>query len=82
MDPIERLVYLNALLSSVESAWPRVSVEIDERIEDLIRRLVASEDAEARGAIKALQELLDLPATLKSERDQINAELSERDSAH
>jgi hypothetical protein len=82
MDPIERLVYLNTLLSSVESAWPRVSVEIDERIEDLIRRLVASEDAEARGAIKALQELLDLPATLKSERDHINAELSERDSAH
>lgn len=77
----ERLEYLGALITVVDGAWPRVSVEIEQRIEANLLSLIASENAEARGAIKALKDLLDLPATLTSERDQITAELSERDSA-
>jgi hypothetical protein len=77
----DRIEYLNLLLTTVESAWPRLSVEIESRIADKTLALIAKEDEQARGAIKALKDLLELPDTLKSERAHITAELSERDSA-
>lgn len=81
METSERLEYLNSFILTVDNAWPRVSIEIQERINQKVISLIQSENEQARGAIKALQELLELPDTLKSERASINAELSERDSA-
>lgn len=80
-DASDRLEYLDKLIAAMDGAWPRIASEIEHRIDAKLLTLIASENAEARGAIKALKDLLDLPATLKSERDHITAELSERDSA-
>lgn len=77
----EQIEHLNALLSAIEPIWPRVCIELEARAQVHIDRLIGQEDEQARGAIKALRELIDLPVTLKSERDHYTAELSERDSA-
>ncbi len=81
MSADARLEYLDVLIKTVENAWPRVAIEIQERIDHQVGSLICSENPEARGAIKALQNLLELPDLLKQERASINAELSERDSA-
>lgn len=43
----------------------------------MVERLIASEDPEARGQIKAIQSVLDLPETLQGELVQIEQALSD-----
>lgn len=77
----ERLNYLTTTLDAVGSAWARLTPEIQRRIDEKTQKLISAESEQLRGAIKALQEILDLPATLQSERDHINAALSEESDA-
>lgn len=72
----ERLNELNAVLPAL-AAWPSISVEIERRIGELTERLIAQDNEQTRGAIKELRYLIDLPATLQSERDHLAAGLSD-----
>ena len=77
IDINARLDYLNNTLAAFNTAWPRLSGEIQSRIDSLTLSLISANNEETRGAIKALRELLNLPASLQYERDHINAELTE-----
>lgn len=63
------------------SVWPRLVVEIELRIADLTNKLIAKDDEQTRGAIKELRTLIDLPETLRYERDHLAAALSEQSDA-
>lgn len=73
----ERLNELNTLMPAL-SSWPLISAEIKHRIAELTERLVAQNNEETRGAIKELRYLIDLPETLRSERDHLAAGLPEQ----
>lgn len=81
MNLEERLTYLDSTLAALDSAWPRIATEIQAEIDELTLKLISANDDETRGAIKALRKLTDLPATLRYERDQIKAALSDEDAA-
>lgn len=72
-----RLDYLNTTLDAFDFAWPRLSVEIQSRIDHLTLSLISANNDETRGAIKALRELLALPDTLRYERNHINEEMKD-----
>lgn len=77
----ERLEHINSLLSALDRVWPSFVVELNALIEDKTTRLISENDEQTRGAIKALRELLDLPETLKSERDHMTEALPEQSDA-
>jgi hypothetical protein len=74
-DINSRLDYLTTTLDALDFAWPRLSGEIQARIDRLTLALISSNNDETRGAIKALRELLALPETLRYERNHINEEM-------
>ncbi len=76
----DRLDYLNSVIASLEY-WDKLEKEIDLEISALTVRLIAENNEQTRGAIKALQKLKDLPAALEYERREISAALSEQDAA-
>lgn len=76
IDISARLDYLNATLAALEFAWPKIAGEIQARIDHLTLMLISANNEEARGAIKALRDLLDLPNTLRYELTHINEELA------
>lgn len=78
MNPYDRLNEIEEVMPLLASSWQRISVELRYRIDILTERLIASNDEQARGAIKELMQLIDLPATLKSERDYLAEGLSEQ----
>lgn len=77
MDINARLDYLNTTLAALDTAWPKLAGEIQSRIDNLTLSLISANNEETRGAIKALRELLNLPASLQYERDHINSELED-----
>lgn len=72
----DRLNEIERVLSAL-SSWPLVVAEINIRIGELTERLIASENEEARGAIKELRYLIDLPVRLQADRDHLAAGLSD-----
>lgn len=72
-----RLTYLNTTIAAIEQAWPQVTQELQQRINDLTQKLIGEDDEQTRGAIKELRRMLVLPNTLTSERDHIKAALDE-----
>lgn len=72
-----RLNEIDRLLGSL-SAWPLIAQEIKHRIGELTDRLISQENEQTRGAIKQLRDLIDLPVTLKQERDDLAAGLPEQ----
>ncbi|WP_219116093.1 hypothetical protein [Janthinobacterium sp. UMAB-56] len=76
-----RLDCLNTTLAALNGCWPRVALEIQQRIDDKTVQLIGENNEQTRGAIKALRDLLELPAALLHERDHISAALSDPDAA-
>lgn len=79
MDIAARLDYLNSTLAAFDTAWPKLAGEIRSRIDHLTLKLISANDDETRGAIKELRDLLDLPESLRYEREHINAALEDAD---
>lgn len=79
MDINARLDYLNTTLSAFDTAWPKLAGEIQSRIDHLTLKLISANDDETRGAIKELRDLLNLPESLRYEREHINAALKDAD---
>ena len=61
--------------------WAGMAEEIELRITTLTERLVAKDDEQARGAIKELRRLIELPADLEAEASQLAAALSDSSDA-
>jgi hypothetical protein len=76
----DRLTEIDEVLQAT-TAWSRVAAEIQKRIDLLTERLIAKDDEGARGAIKELRQLIDLPEALRSERDHLAAALSDSSDA-
>lgn len=62
-------------------AWPFFAAEVSRRIESLTLDLIAQNNEETRGRIKGLRDVLDMPASLASERDGISAALAQEAAA-
>jgi len=79
MEEQTPLQAVSTRLNKVKPAVDALSSEITEMITSRIHKLVQCNDEEARGGIKALQELLELPVTLQHEHDHLQAGLPEED---
>lgn len=77
---MDRKDELKQTLQAIGLGWAAVVSEIDARVESLTETLIASENEEIRGRIKALRDFKDFPAQLESELRGIESELPERDS--
>ena len=77
MQPIERVNQIDRSLTAIQNGWPFLLVEINERIDTLTLSLIAQDNEQTRGRIKALRELKELQETLKQERESISAGLAE-----
>lgn len=73
---MSRFDHLNAM-EQVFPAWPRITLELQYRLNDLTERLIGQNDEQVRGAIKELRALIDLPASLQDERKHLAAGLSD-----
>lgn len=71
-----RANHLRSLIEAMRSAWPFLLPEVTELRANQVQALIAREDPEARGQIKAYQRLIDLPETLKGELEQLEGVLS------
>jgi len=79
---VTRIEEIEAALQAIRPGWPFFVAEVQARIEQLIGSLIAQNDEETRGRIKALRDLIDLPETLEAERAGIlAAELPDEGSA-
>lgn len=80
-DTHNRLEYLNTTLAALDGSWPKVVVEIQQRIDRLTLSLISENNEQTRGAIKALRELQGLPETLEYERQHIKHEIADQEPA-
>lgn len=71
----DRISQLERFIGSVSPNWDQVAREIDGQIDGLVLSLIAQNNEETRGKIKALRDLRDLPIAMKQELDAIKAEL-------
>lgn len=76
MDINARLDYLNTTLAAFDTVWPKLSGEIQSRVDHLTLKLISANNDETRGAIKELQDLLNLPESLRYEREHINEHIN------
>ena len=77
-----RIEQIDAMLQAIRPGWPFLMAEVQARIADETERLIAQNNEETRGRIKALRDLMTLPETLEAERAGIlAAELPDPDSA-
>lgn len=63
----QRKAEITALITALSGSWPLLQNELKARRENLVERLIMSENAEVRGRIKELTDLIDLPAALLQE---------------
>jgi len=77
-----RLEEIEATLQAIRPGWPFFMAEVNAQIEQLTGSLIAQNNEETRGRIKALLDLQTLPEQLEAERTSIlAAELPDPDSA-
>jgi hypothetical protein len=76
-----RIGQISATLGVLQAAWPLLTREIQARIEQHTRSLVAENNEQTRGRVKALLDLMDLPESLQQERESLTAALSEQSDA-
>lgn len=77
MNPSERINQIDQALGAIQTGWPFLLAEINERIDSLTQSLIAQDNEQTRGRIKALRDLKELPEALKQERESISAGLAE-----
>jgi hypothetical protein len=75
-----RVGRLNQLMTGMP--WELVALEMQAQICELTGSLIAQNNDETRGRIKALQAILNLPEALHQEREGLTAALSEQDAAN
>lgn len=68
---------LKHLMEVMRNAWPFLLPELIKRRDEKTQSLIAQENPEVRGAIKAIQGLIDLPETVKAELEQLEQVLAD-----
>lgn len=71
MTPEERVKQIDGQLEALRGAWPTLREVVSEKVADLTLQLIAQDNEQTRGRIKALRELMELPETLQQEREDI-----------
>jgi hypothetical protein len=82
MNTEDRITHINHAMQAIQTGWPFLLVEIESAIKQKTESLISQNNEETRGAIKALQDLMNLPETLQQEREGLIAALSEEDAAN
>ena len=77
MQPQDRINQIDQALEAIRIGWPFLLVEMNERIDTLTQSLIAQDNEQTRGRIKALRDLKELPETLNQERESIRAGLAD-----
>jgi hypothetical protein len=77
MTPQERIAQLDLAIEALRPAWDHFAAILIERADRLTQDLIAQDNEQTRGRIKALRDLLELPEQLQQERDGISAGLAE-----
>jgi hypothetical protein len=79
---ISRRIQIEAAMKAIQPGWPFFLAEMQHLIEPLVGSLIAQNNDETRGRIKALRDLMNLPEALEAERVGIlAAELPDEGSA-
>lgn len=73
MDHKERLAQIMALQGALSAAWPVLRPLLEQRRQKHIEELVRYESQMARGRIRELNELLELPESLQQEAQALVA---------
>lgn len=81
MNIEERISTINQTMQAIQVGWPFLLAELESMIEAKTNSLIAQNNEETRGAIKALRDLKNLPETLHQEREGLTAALSEQSDA-
>jgi DNA anti-recombination protein RmuC len=76
----ERLDHINRLIPALQA--PALVEQIKEMIDEQTQKLIDADDEQARGRVKALRDLLNLPEALQYEREGLTAALSQADAAN
>lgn len=71
-----RVNTITQLLDALPSVWPLLTSEIERLQCDLVQSLIAENNEQKRGMIKALSMIKELPQSLESERKVLNDGLS------
>lgn len=80
MSPEEvdaRVAEIVRFLDAARPAWPVLLTELDAIESSLIEALITQDNPEARGRIKAIRSIKELPFTLQAERDGLIEGLAE-----
>lgn len=77
MDLKTRANTLKQLTEAMRNAWPFFLPVLIEMRENKTQVLIAAENPEARGAIKAIQDLIDLPESVKAELGDLEQALAD-----
>jgi len=72
-----RVNTITQLLDVIPSIWPLLTSEIESLQYDLVQSLIAENNEQKRGMIKALSMIKELPQSLESERKVLNDGLSQ-----
>ena len=72
-----RVNTITQLLDALPSVWPLLTSEIERLQCDLVQSLIAENNEQKRGMIKALSMIKELPQSLESERKVLNDGLSQ-----
>lgn len=62
---------LRSQMEAMRHAWPFLLPVLQERRDEKTQALIAKEDPEVRGHIKAIQGLIELPETVRAELEQL-----------
>lgn len=82
MSSEERLAQIEQTLEAIRTGWPFFLAVLQDRANTLTVDLVNQDNEQTRGRVKALHELMQLPASLQSEREGISAGLAEQAPAN
>jgi hypothetical protein len=73
---------IDTALQAIQPGWPFFMAEVQARIAQATESLITQNSEETRGRIKAMRDLMNLPADLEAERAGIHAaELPDSGSA-
>ena len=81
MTTEERIAHIDAALEGLRHGWAFAAFEVESRIETLIEQLINNDNERTRGAIHELRRLMDLPESLRLEREAFSAALAEQAAA-
>lgn len=76
-DTQDRIAAITQFIDAAASVWPLLCAELSRMERDKVESLITQESEQARGYIKALRHIKELPETLQAERIGLTEGLAE-----